>query len=62
MKTPSEVWVVRREDGDLLPPMDDDGTHAFMAWPSRDEAEKGLKHQQATWDLDDVKLTVEQLM
>lgn len=40
-----EVWALRLPGGDLVPPMDDDGTRSFMAWPSQAEAEVGLEHQ-----------------
>ena len=41
-----QVWVLRnKETGDFLPPIDDDGTSVFMAWPTQDEAIAGLSHQ-----------------
>ena len=51
-----EVWALRNVNGKLVPPMDDDETDGFMAWPSREEAEKGLKHQKESWDLDDAEV------
>jgi len=42
---PAEVWAIVNEGGGLVPPCDDDGTDAFMAWPTREQAEAGLRHQ-----------------
>jgi len=44
--TPPEIWVLKLTTGmGFVPPMDDDGTRGFMAWPSKEEADKGLAHQ-----------------
>lgn len=41
-----EIWALRRTaDGGLVPPVDEDGTEVFMAWPSREQAERGMKYQ-----------------
>lgn len=38
-------WVIETPYG-LQPPIDDDGTHVFMVWPTREEALRGLQHQR----------------
>lgn len=48
---PTEVWAIMTRCG-LLPPMDEDGTDAFMAWTSKEAAERGLEYQQSIYDLD----------
>lgn len=41
-----EVWVLKSETTNrLLPPIDEDGTETFLAWPTQAEAEQGLEHQ-----------------
>ena len=42
---PREIWAIDTGLGFLLPPLDDDGTDTFMAWPTKEEAEQGLRHQ-----------------
>lgn len=48
---PTEVWVLRNENGTLVPPRDDDGTDTFMAWPTEAEAIIGQTHQVEMYDL-----------
>jgi hypothetical protein len=50
---PEEVWVIRLKNGHLVPPQDDDGTNVFMAWPSREEAMKGLAYQRQYLEAND---------
>ncbi len=38
-----EIWTIRCGDGFWW---DEDGTHGFMAWPSREQAEQGLAYQR----------------
>jgi hypothetical protein len=49
---PSEVWAILNESGRLMPPIDEDGTDIFMAWPTREQAEAGRKHQIETYGVD----------
>jgi hypothetical protein len=47
---PEELWAIQCKPSDNLkchfcPPLDDDGTDVLLAWPSREQAEKGLSHQ-----------------
>jgi hypothetical protein len=35
-----------------LPPVDDDGTDVFMAWPTLQQAKDGMEHQIMTYDLE----------
>lgn len=52
-KLPQQVWAIRNNMGTLVPPVDDDGTDGFMAWPTKEQAEKGLEHQRKYNYLDD---------
>ena len=51
----TEVWAIRvYKDGHLCPPtLDDDSTESFLAWPSKEQAETGLKFQRDHGYLDD---------
>ena len=53
-KHPKPTFAIfRKRDGFKLPPIDDDGTGVFMAWPTREEAEKGLMHQIYKFNIDE---------
>lgn len=41
-----EVWAIDIGNGTLLPPIDDDFCDCFMAFPSREDAEKALQSQR----------------
>ncbi len=43
----TEVWALKRlNGGGYLPPaLDDDGTESFLAWPTREQAERGVAFQ-----------------
>lgn len=47
-RLPAEVWVLVNSNGSLVPSLDHDGTEVFMAWPSKEDAEIGQKHQ---WEM-----------
>lgn len=47
---PKEVWVIAGPYS-LCPPADQDGTKGFMAWPSQEEAERGLRYQIAIYNM-----------
>ena len=57
---PNEVWALRRVDGGLVPPIDCD-TGVFMAYPSKDLAERGKTRQEAMYEFEGGELTVVQL-
>lgn len=41
----TEVWVLVNRIGTLVPPLDDDGTDSFLAFPTKEQAMIGLRHQ-----------------
>ena len=42
--------IVRKGDNHRLPPaLDDDGTDSFLVWPTREQAEQGLRFQWETY-------------
>lgn len=47
-----EVWALQLAEGGYVPPVDDDGTDVFLAWPTEEQARKGLAHQQADYDIE----------
>jgi hypothetical protein len=50
---PKQVWaLLRKWDGGLVPPNDDDGTTIFLAWPDEESARIGLAYQQDTYDVE----------
>ena len=58
----TEVWAIRfLELGHLVPPIDDGDTECFIAWPSREEAEKGLLYQLRQGYLDEGECVIERL-
>lgn len=42
---PTEIWAIRGPRGGLVPPVDDDGCDAFMAYPTKQDAEVSLQRQ-----------------
>ena len=48
---PTEIWALRRPDGGLVPPLDDDRADSFLAYPRCEQAERGLAHQVKMYDL-----------
>jgi len=57
----NEIWVLRHSDGFLVPPIDDDGTNVFLAWPTKEEAERGIRKQMSYYGSHE-SLTAERLL
>lgn len=52
-KAVSEVWAMQLPRGDLVCPLDDDGTDVFLAWPTEEQARQGLNEQLKKWNFGD---------
>ena len=59
---PPEIWVVRVGKRSMVgPALDDDGTNSFLAWPSQEEATRGLEFQRSMGWYMDAELSVVRL-
>lgn len=58
MANRQEVWALAWDNFDeasnsyVAPAMDDDGTDSFLAFPSREQAERGAAFQKEHYDCD----------
>lgn len=48
-----EVWAIDLGDGHLLPPFDCDGVDEFMAFPTREDADKAMQRQIEMYGIDE---------
>jgi hypothetical protein len=49
----AQIWAIEQNDRGLLPPLDDDGCESFIAFPTREDAERCLESQLSKGYIDD---------